>query len=454
VCLCITVIIVTEMEDYYQDDYYFIPDIFNETKTKCCSEGKILAEVTGVWSCVKYTAHIEDVLSLFRNIDNSSLSSEIQIEADSDIIDKVCNTDEVVSVLSPSTIDFTDDFAMSNDGGEFFECIDVTRDILADHIYPVVVSCIEQDDLLLTCESGGTERIFYLIFGIVSILAIFTSLIVYAVLPKQLLNIHGKVVVGNFISCLMFLIFLMIMYSSCWTLWPLPHTTACRIVGYFGYYSTMAMFSWMFSLCLDLFCTFFKSGRLVTSSCFLYYCLIGWGVPSLLLLVILLLDHVDQGHLVQPPSVGMQSCFLHEDAMNMFLHLPIFMFMLINTLFYLYTVFNIFKTRNSIKNNVKGNKMKDNALIFTKLFLVMGILWGFEIVSLHVHNSSFSLVFGILNISRGSFMFVIFILKSSVFKGLKELFEPISNMEERTNLQSRSITTCGKTETSLCDTQF
>jgi len=106
------------------------------------------------------------------------------------------------------------------------------------------------------------------------------------------------------------------------------------------------------------------------------------------------------------------------------------------------------------RNNVKGNKMKDNALIFTKLFLVMGILWGFEIVSLHVHNSSFSLVFGILNISRGSFMFVIFILKSSVFKGLKELFEPISNMEERTNLQSRSITTCGKTETSLCDTQF
>ena len=191
--LCITVIIVTEMEDYYQDDYYFIPDIFNGTKTKCCSEGNILAEVTGVWSCIKYTAHIEDVLSLFRNIDNSSLSSEIQIEADSDIIDKVCNKDEVVSVWSPSTVDFTDDFGMSNDEGQFFECIDVTRDILADPIYPVVVSRIEQDDLLLTCESGGTERIFYLIFGIVSILAIFTSLIVYAVLPKQLLNIHGKV---------------------------------------------------------------------------------------------------------------------------------------------------------------------------------------------------------------------------------------------------------------------
>ena len=76
-----------------------------------------------------------------------------------------------------------------------------------------------------------------------------------------------KVVVGNFFSCLMFLIFLMITYSSCWTLWPLPTTFACRIIGFFGYYSTMAMFSWMLSLCLDLFCTFFKSGRYVWAWC-------------------------------------------------------------------------------------------------------------------------------------------------------------------------------------------
>ena len=220
-CLCITVIIITEMEDledYYQDDYYFIPDIFNETKTKCCSEGNILAEVTGVWSCIKYAANIEDVLSLFTKIDNSSLSSEIQIEADSDIIDKVCNKDEDVSVLSPSTVDFTDDFAMSNDEEVFFECIDVTRDILADHINPVVVSCIEKDDSLLTCESGGTERIFYLIFGIVSILAIFTSLIVYAVLPKQLLNIHGKVCRKHILLAMIYLKFLQ---GCCWKLYLL-----------------------------------------------------------------------------------------------------------------------------------------------------------------------------------------------------------------------------------------
>ena len=197
------------------------------------------------------------------------------------------------------------------------------------------------------------------------------------------------------------------------------------------------------------------------SSCLIYYCLLGWGIPLVLLVFILLLDHLDQGHLVQSPNVGMQSCFLHEDSWSLFLHLPLFIIMLVNTGFYIYTVINIFRTKYVFlsfymkylpsyhyRKTVNKLKMKENVLIFTKLFLVMGILWGFEILSFHVHSHLFTLIFGILNISRGSFMFIIFILKSSVFSGLKKLVHPQPNPEDMLTY-SRGM----KTETSVCDTE-
>ena len=117
--------------------------------------------------------------------------------------------------------------------------------------------------------------------------------------------------------------------------------------------------------------------------------------------------------------------------------------------FYPFKLYFFFKF---CRKNVRGeNKMKENILIFTKLFLIMGILWGFEIVSLHVHSSTFSMLFGILNISRGSFMFIIFILKTSVFNDLRKRFE---NNEKSTFIATRNTVTGMKTETSFCDTEL
>ena len=63
---------------------------------------------------------------------------------------------------------------------------------------------------------------------------------------------YFKVVVGNFVACLLFLLFLLTSFSSCWTHYPLPGSLACKIIGYLGYTSTMAMFTWMLCLSLDL----------------------------------------------------------------------------------------------------------------------------------------------------------------------------------------------------------
>ena len=89
--------------------------------------------------------------------------------------------------------------------------------------------------------------------------------------------------------------------------------------------------------------------RYVTSSRLMTYSCIGWGFPLFLLLILFAFDHIANVEFLHPPDVGIQSCFLHEESTNIFLHVPIFIFMFINTFFYFSTVFYIFRTRNAIK---------------------------------------------------------------------------------------------------------
>ena len=89
--------------------------------------------------------------------------------------------------------------------------------------------------------------------------------------------------------------------------------------------------------------------RYFTSSRHISYCFLGWGLPLVLLLILLVFDHIKNLEILPPPDVGIQSCFLLEESMNIFLHVPIFIFMFINTFHYISTVFYIFRTRNAIK---------------------------------------------------------------------------------------------------------
>ena len=168
------------------------PDLTNDTKSKCCPEQNILDQSGGVLSCVQDNIENENVINIFKDLHDTDSYNEVNIEYLETNLNSFCESNEVISVWRPNSIDFTDNLASSDHREEFFKCLDVTRDILTDQVYPVVASCVQQDQLLI-CQAGETERIVYLVFGLLSVLAIVLALIVYGLLPKQLLNIHGKV---------------------------------------------------------------------------------------------------------------------------------------------------------------------------------------------------------------------------------------------------------------------
>ena len=179
-------------DDYDWGSVPDFPDLSQDRKHKCCPEGNILDQSGGVWSCVQDSSKTRDVVRVFTELASEDFGNELEIQSLEGNLEDLCNSNESISIWRPSSIDFTDDLAISADREEFFKCIDVTRDILTDQLYPVVASCVQQDQSQI-CESGETERICYLVFGVLSILAMTAALVVYALLPKQLLNIHGKV---------------------------------------------------------------------------------------------------------------------------------------------------------------------------------------------------------------------------------------------------------------------
>lgn len=131
-------------------------------------------------------------------------------------------------------------------------------------------------------KSGCADvaKAIYTVLGAVSVIAILLTLIVYSTLPGMR-NLHGKILMSCAFSTLLATLYLMIVYnneleleSSC--------SLGCTVLGYFGLFSNLSMFSWMTIMCLNMVWTF-KAMRAVddVGSRFFVLSAVGWGFPFL-----------------------------------------------------------------------------------------------------------------------------------------------------------------------------
>ena len=99
-------------------------------------------------------------------------------------------------------------------------------------------------------------KAIYTALGVISVLALLLTIIVYSILPGMR-NLHGRILMSCAFSTLLATLYLIIVYnydSSC--------TIGCTVLGYFGLFSNLSMFSWMTIMCLNMVWTF-KSMRAV-----------------------------------------------------------------------------------------------------------------------------------------------------------------------------------------------
>ena len=109
-----------------------------------------------------------------------------------------------------------------------------------------VLRCQEQEgnttQVKEECISTQSSHllVIFTVLGVISLVFLLVTLIVYVTVP-DLFNLHGKIVVSNVSSIFLVTSYLLIVYNA-----PIPQgSTSCAILGYAGYYTSMAMFAWM-----------------------------------------------------------------------------------------------------------------------------------------------------------------------------------------------------------------
>ena len=108
----------------------------------------------------------------------------------------------------------------------------------------LVLRCLEGNTTQVKEECINTESshllVIFTVLGVISLVFLLVTLIVYVTVP-DLFNLHGKIVVSNVSSIFLVTSYLLIVYNA-----PIPQgSMSCAVLGYAGYYTSMAMFAWM-----------------------------------------------------------------------------------------------------------------------------------------------------------------------------------------------------------------
>jgi len=120
------------------------------------------------------------------------------------------------------------------------------------------------------------------------------------------------------------------------------------------------------------------------------------------------------------------------------------------------------ETRNARISSTRGDQgssseYKEQLGLYTKLFLVLGVLWILECVhifvedSLQKHNANYVVIFGFfdaLKLLRGLFFFMIFIFKKSVVKKMRNYLNSFGSnryVQNRQSIQTQTSKTSART---------
>ncbi|KAH8390678.1 hypothetical protein KR215_009799, partial [Drosophila sulfurigaster] len=276
------------------------------------------------------------------------------------------------------------------------------------------------------CFDKQPSELIYNLLRFLSIIFLVLTICVYLFFDK-LRNLHGLCFV-NYMICIS-VAFAGLLLEK--------HLRSLMLqICYLGYFAVMAGFNWLTIISYDLWASFkgnnYNVQRNAVKLQFCKYNKYAWGVAALLTLIIMILDGVlsteDNRYLAVLPGVALYSCWVNVDGWSaMIYYFGIITLQLIfNLIMFTLTAIRIVQLKKElIGQTLPEDRAKHVYLnkqtfgMFVRLFVLMGIVWFFEIFSYlstnHASNAFFSL-FDYVNCGQGIIIFILFVLKRSVLK--------------------------------------
>ncbi|CAL8093003.1 unnamed protein product [Orchesella dallaii] len=291
-------------------------------------------------------------------------------------------------------------------------------------------------------KDGKLDTYKSFIFGVLllvtSVFPLITS-VVYLLLWKRQ-NVHGWTICCTSASLFFMYIFQGIAHLLGVLLEEaVLNTFICQLIGIFTHFFMMATFTWLTVMSCDLWLTFRSvvpmNQRLQGVPRFIKYSLFGWGVPIVIVTIGVLMDYVIAAndcnqHVV--PGYGQQNCGILEANLGEYLYYPGAVLICINVSLFAATCLKLCMYRGGPGSRTKKNDPFGECFSrFTKLFLVMGVSWIFEIVSWQVDGLGFTwywTIFDLFNILRAVAVFAVYVCKKDIFKQLEDTYPSIKQI--------------------------
>ncbi|XP_071053392.1 G-protein coupled receptor Mth2-like isoform X2 [Onthophagus taurus] len=234
-------------------------------------------------------------------------------------------------------------------------------------------------DIAVVCEtdllSNEEHHILRPVCGLISVLFMLLTILVYITLP-QLRDLQGKCILHTLAGLATAFLSLAILQIS-----PIANNSTCIFMAFLTYASFLLAFFWLNVVAFNVWKNIVKPNMLNKNDDFwhMIYCVYAYGMTLVFVITTLSAHHVEGDHI--RPRFGEGSCFFNgETATWAYFYGPITILLIINFILFMYSCAVLWGGKQQLSTqNIRGAKYR--CLMTMKLFLIMGLLWIFEVIS-------------------------------------------------------------------------
>ncbi|KAL7037935.1 hypothetical protein ACKWTF_009403 [Chironomus riparius] len=283
-----------------------------------------------------------------------------------------------------------DMYELERDAGEEWKLLNNGSLLLDDNVFDHNEFCVEKNDdsnaIVYVCfpeQEQDFSDIIHSIGFFISIPFLIITFLIYASIP-ELRNLHGK--------CLMCYTFsLTVFYSLMLKLNIFKHLELRNgiMTAVLIYFTIFLSFFWVNIMCYDIWRIarngIAKRSQVEGQKMFIIYCIYAIGIPLLMTITAVLINHHQLFHHEYLPMFGENDWMHHElKAQAIYLYIPIGIIIIINIMLFLDTARKIWQVQSTMsdESSTKGHGiLRRRFSVYLRLFIIMGLMWSMELIS-------------------------------------------------------------------------
>lgn len=211
---------------------------------------------------------------------------------------------------------------------------------------------------------------------------------------------------------------------------------ACIIIGSILHYATLSSFCWMLVIAYLQYLRFVKVIGSFTTHLILKSCIIGWVLPFLPVISLLIWDCNSYSPMANTKTTGL--CYPQGNTIYFTVLLPISAILIINIIVFCFVMYSV--TQKTVKDKTNTKNLKLNQLkLAVLLFFLLGITWIFGFLTVFKDCVLCLYLFCATATMQGFVLFIFYVVLDSTTRKLwVALLRPHFNISRKKNLSRLS----------------